>query len=88
MVYLRSFSLPSLDEREKFLNYIKPTYYTSAYPFELFPLRQLPEFTFEPITIFYGGNGSGKSTILNVIAKKLALHTERSITARTFLKIM
>jgi predicted ATPase len=30
-------------------------------------------FVFEPITIFYGSNGSGKSTILNVIAEKLKL---------------
>ncbi len=73
MVYLRSFTMPSLNVREKVLNDIKPTYYTSAYPFELFPLRELPEVAFEPITIFYGGNGSGKSTILNVIAERIGI---------------
>ena len=26
---------------------------------------------FEPITILYGGNGSGKTTALNVIAEKI-----------------
>ena len=28
---------------------------------------------FEPVTILYGGNGSGKTTALNVIAEKLEL---------------
>jgi predicted ATPase len=28
---------------------------------------------FEPVTILYGGNGSGKSTVLNIIAEKLGL---------------
>lgn len=27
----------------------------------------------EQVTILYGGNGSGKSTVLNVIAEKLGL---------------
>lgn len=73
MVYLRSFLLPSLNMREKFINDIKRTCYTTVYPFDVFPLRELPELSFEPITIFYGGNGSGKSTILNVIAKRLGI---------------
>ena len=31
---------------------------------------------FEPITILYGGNGSGKTTVLNVIAEKLGLERD------------
>lgn len=73
MVYLRSFTLPTLDVREQFINDIKMTCYHSVYPFDLFPLRELPELSFEPITIFYGGNGSGKSTILNVIAERIGI---------------
>ena len=73
MVYLRSFVLPSLDTRERFINDIKRTCYTTVYPFDVFPLREIPEISFEPITIFYGGNGSGKSTILNVIAERLGI---------------
>ncbi len=30
---------------------------------------------FEPVTILYGGNGSGKTTALNVIAEKI--HAQR-----------
>ena len=73
MIYLESFRLPSLDTREQFINDVKRTCYNTVYPFHLFPLRELPEFTFEPITIFYGGNGSGKSTVLNVIANRVGI---------------
>ena len=73
MVYLKSFTLPSLDTRERYINDVKKTCYVSVYPFDLFPLRQLPEFIFEPVTIFAGGNGSGKSTILNVIAERIGI---------------
>ena len=73
MIYLRTFTFPSLTSRELFLNGIKRTCYTTVYPFHLFELMELPEFTFEPITIFCGGNGCGKSTLLNVIAGKLGI---------------
>lgn len=71
MIYLRAFRMPSLLQRELFLNHIKRTCYNTAYPFHLFPQDELPEFTFEPITLFCGGNGCGKSTLLNVIAEAL-----------------
>lgn len=45
----------------------------NAYPFHLFPHKGLKEIEFAPITIIYGGNGSGKSTVLNIIAEKLGL---------------
>lgn len=35
--------------------------------------RAFSRIDFEPITILYGGNGSGKTTALNVIAEKLGL---------------
>ena len=34
---------------------------------------EFEEIEFEPITIFYGGNGTGKTTLLNIIAEKLKL---------------
>ena len=73
MSCLQSFSLPSLNARELFINDLKRTCYNTVYPFDLFPLREMPLFSFEPITIFYGGNGSGKSTILNVIAERVGI---------------
>ena len=73
MICRQSFSLPSLNARELFINDLKRTCYNTVYPFDLFPLREMPLFSFEPITIFYGGNGSGKSTILNVIAERVGI---------------
>ncbi len=83
MINLIEFKLPTQKEEEFFFtppplnpNY-KPknyrTVYDSKYPFFLFEWRELPTLTFEDITILYGNNGSGKSTILNVIAEKLEL---------------
>lgn len=76
MLYLQSFKMPSEDDEYRFfLNSLKArrTCYDSKYPFGLFRYRELPELYFDDITIFYGNNGSGKSTILNVISEKLGL---------------
>jgi predicted ATPase len=67
MVFLKHFILPSVYEEE-----IGNTM-THAYPYGIFPFKELENIGFQPITIFYGGNGSGKSTILNLIAEKLNL---------------
>lgn len=76
MIYLSSFHLPSCREDEGFFSLgdvkIHQSYYLSEYPFVMFRERGLPdEFEFRDITIFCGDNGSGKSTILNVIAEAL-----------------
>jgi len=82
MIYLKSFHFPSRDEDEDFFNVHSKNFsaknfrtcYTSQYPFGMFRERGLPdEFEFRDITVFCGNNGSGKSTILNVIADKLNL---------------
>ena len=77
MVYIRSFQLPSVSEETNFLSRdgeTKRTCYTSRYPFGIFLSREVPRLQFEPITILCGGNGSGKTTILNLIGEKLGLH--------------
>ena len=78
MIYLQSFHMPTRDDEENYFadttNFkAKRTCYTTKYPFGLFRYRELPEFYFTDITIFCGNNGSGKSSILNVMAEKLAL---------------
>lgn len=76
MIYLQSFSMPREEQEHEFFMYnpkARRTCYDSKYPFGLFRYRSLPEFYFDDITVFYGNNGSGKSTILNVIADKLKL---------------
>ena len=51
----------------------KRTCYDTYYPFKILSKNSLSMLDFEPVTILYGGNGSGKSTALNVIAEKLRL---------------
>ena len=71
--YLKSFRMLTREQEEKFLFADRRTLLTSKYPFNVFRYSELPTFRFGPITIFCGGNGSGKSTVLNVIAEKLKL---------------
>lgn len=74
MIYLEKFMLPDSGTEEDYLEqFTKRTCYDTYYPFQIFYNRELPPLEFEDITIFYGGNGSGKSTILNVIAERLGL---------------
>ena len=71
-VYLRSFLFPTGEDENMFFNRQVMTCFNTFYPYGVFNGR-LPELNLTPITIFYGGNGSGKSTILNVIAEKLKI---------------
>ena len=43
------------------------------YPFFVLSKAGLERMDFEPVTNLYGGNGSGKTTILNVVAEKLGV---------------
>lgn len=75
MIYLKRFELLDDDNEFDALQQEKKRIFNNVYPFGIFPNRGLKKINFEPITIFYGGNGSGKSTILNLIAE--ALKAER-----------
>lgn len=73
MIYLESITFPSAEREFDFFLGQKRTCYDSYYPFRILSRHQLNRLDFEPITILYGGNGSGKTTALNVIAEKLSL---------------
>lgn len=73
MPYLEDFTLASEDQEFNFFLHQKSRAYTDYYPFQLFPAKQVPTLTFAPITILYGDNGSGKSSLLNIIAEKCHL---------------
>ena len=62
MIYLSSFRLSEVKNRNP-----------NIYPYNVFQEKDMEPFVFAPITILYGNNGSGKSTILNVLANKLQL---------------
>lgn len=73
MVYLLNFKFPHIEQEYTFLMGIQRTCYDTVYPFKILSKHQLRQLDFEPVTILYGGNGSGKTTALNVIAEKLGL---------------
>ena len=57
MIYLSSFKLSD-----------KKVNNPNIYPYNVFRGKYIDPFVFSPITVLYGNNGSGKSTILNIIA--------------------
>ncbi len=71
MNYLKAFTFPNEDMEFGFFMEIKRTCYDSFYPFKILSRHGFERIDFEPVTILYGGNGSGKSTALNVIAEKI-----------------
>lgn len=75
-MYLSRFRFADALREELFLGGIKHTCYESFYPFGILSAHHLRQLDFEPITILYGGNGSGKSTALNIICEKLGLHRD------------
>ena len=84
MIYLESFTFPDDDREAGFCMAEKRTCYTSFYPFKVLSRRRFERIDFEPVTILYGGNGTGKSTALNVIAEKLRLERESPFNATSF----
>lgn len=63
MIYLKTFQL------NKYRNINN----SNIYPFNVLKNKEPDIFIFDNITVLYGNNGSGKSTILNIIANKLNL---------------
>lgn len=76
MIYLSHFEFPGREEEYSFTMGQKRTCYDTFYPFLVLSAHSLNMLDFEPITILYGGNGSGKTTALNVIAEKLKLERD------------
>lgn len=65
MIYIDNIKLPSKDEVDKYINKI------NVYPWNIFFENEFECMILKDITILYGNNGSGKSTVLNLIADKI-----------------
>ena len=76
MLYLSQFEFPDADREFDYILDQKKTCYDTYYPFKILSEHQLQYLNFEPVTILYGGNGSGKTTALNVMAEKLDLQRD------------
>ncbi len=68
MIYLSSFKLCNRKLR-----------CPNLYPYNVFSEKDILPLIFAPITVLYGNNGSGKSTILNIIANKLEIKGRESM---------
>lgn len=84
MVYLKSFEFPNDDREFDFLLGVKRKCYTSFYPFKILSRRRFERIDFEPITMLYGGNGSGKSTALHVIAARAGVKCDTRFNKTSF----
>ena len=84
MIYLEYFTFPDSDREFDFFVNQKRTCYDSFYPFQILSRHHLQRIDFEPVTILYGGNGSGKTTVLNVIGEKLQLSRESVFNKSNF----
>lgn len=76
MIYLNSFKFVDEVREYKFISDEKRTCYDSFYPFNILSKNQFERIDFNTITILYGGNGSGKSTALNIIAEKININRD------------
>lgn len=78
-IYLEKFVLP-IEKEERIIGKIAFNnggcygYIDNPYPCGIFKEKKFAEIDFATVTILYGGNGSGKSTALNLIAEKLQLN--------------
>ena len=84
MIYLSRFFFPDADAEFDFRLSVKRTCYDTLYPFGVLSARGLTAAEFEPVTIFYGGNGCGKTTALNVIAERLGLRRDAPYNRSNF----
>ncbi|MCI8352621.1 MAG: AAA family ATPase [Clostridia bacterium] len=69
MIYLKIFKLSNSKSRN-----------SNIYPFNVLKNKEPDVFLFDNITVLYGSNGSGKSTILNIIAHKLNLKGKEKVS--------
>lgn len=74
-VYLTDFRFRS-DEYNIINRDKRPVFNNVFYPCRIFPEKGLEHLSFDSVTILYGGNGSGKSTAINIIAERLRLLRE------------
>lgn len=84
MIYLKSFSVPTQKEEEEYYEVcrIQGKVCSMNYPFRILSSLDFGgRINFSEVTIFHGGNGTGKSTLIKVIAAKLGIYSEAQVVS-------
>jgi len=85
MIYLKKFRLLTGEAcREAVADVQNTETHDEDYPAYVFSKIELEQIDFENITIFYGGNGSGKTSLLNVIAEKIGVLRKKEYVKTIF----
>lgn len=88
-IYLETFQFPG--DEEQAVHFLwdekaKKSCYTSDYPFKILSAKGFERMDFEEITILHGGNGCGKTTVLNVIAETPGLQRKSRFNQSAFFR--
>lgn len=84
MPYLTHFTFPDRDREFDYMLNVKRQCYTDFYPFQVLSSIDMTELSFGPVTILHGGNGSGKTTALNVIAEGIGADRDSAFNRSAF----
>ncbi len=84
--YLKHFDFLGEDLENSFFTQQRMTCFNNFYPFQTLK-KDFTCIDFEPVTILYGGNGSGKSTVLNIIADALEIPRNVRYNRSSFMEI-
>ena len=83
MIYLERFKFASFNDDLDFRpSDVGVGWYETKYPFGILSQHQIEKIEFEPITIFYGGNGCGKSTLMLIMSLLIKTSSAHMITEK------
>ena len=76
MIYLSRFFFPDGEREFDFRRQEKRQCFDTFYPFHVLSAKGLTMLEMDHVTLLYGGNGSGKTTAINVMGEKLGLERD------------